>query len=394
MEFWRRTRQALSPAFQSRWEALARHEVAIVGCGALAHAVLALLPGMGFQRFHLIDGDVVEFSNLARQFLFTEEEEGALKARVLAKYLRRRYSGLSVRVTDQYLTPANAEQLLASATLILDCADQIAVTYLINDLAYRWKKPWVYGAVSGQTGYCATFLPDTPNFRDLFPEVPPAGALADCQRLGVLPTVVAWIGMWMAQEAFQIGLGGRPRLAGQLLVCHMDDPVPEVLTITEHPANPLRGSDVDFQRLIWETWLRALPACVPDRGILMPEDFLRSLNAVFPGSDSGSGILVVDLREEEERLVEGELPGSLSLPFSRVVQSGDGQVVREAIQRYLDDHPQVRQGVLVCQEGVRSGRAWWLFTAMFPRIRWYSLVGGWRRLHAYLQFASPVSKEH
>ena len=46
----------------------------------------------------------------------------------------------------------NIEQLTEDAGLILDGTDNLETRFLVNDLAVKTHRPWVYGAVVGATG--------------------------------------------------------------------------------------------------------------------------------------------------------------------------------------------------------------------------------------------------
>ena len=50
------------------------------------------------------------------------------------------------------LTPANVEELLGGAGVILDGTDNFEARYLINDFAVSRGIPWIYGAAVGSYG--------------------------------------------------------------------------------------------------------------------------------------------------------------------------------------------------------------------------------------------------
>ena len=67
------------PRAQAR---LGASRVAIVGCGALGTVQAEILTRAGIGLLRIIDRDVVELSNLQRQFLFSEEDskDGTLES--------------------------------------------------------------------------------------------------------------------------------------------------------------------------------------------------------------------------------------------------------------------------------------------------------------------------
>src|SRR5690242_11271913 len=130
---------------------LAEARVAIVGCGATGSALASLLARAGVGHLTIIDRDYVEPSNLQRQVLFDESDarEALPKAIAAANKIRAFNSGIEVegRVAD--LTPANIEELLSSASLLLDGTDNFETRYLLNDYSVSTGIPWIYTAAVG-----------------------------------------------------------------------------------------------------------------------------------------------------------------------------------------------------------------------------------------------------
>jgi molybdopterin/thiamine biosynthesis adenylyltransferase len=102
---------------------LARGHVAVLGVGATGAASAGLLARAGVGRLTLIDRDFVEPSNLQRQTLFDEEDARAAlpKAEAARLHLQRINSQVRVQAHIADVVPANAEELLAGADLVLDC---------------------------------------------------------------------------------------------------------------------------------------------------------------------------------------------------------------------------------------------------------------------------------
>src|SRR5262245_8538755 len=87
----RYSRQMLfAPIGEAGQRRLLTTSVAIVGCGATGCGVAALLARAGVGKLRLIDRDLVEWSNLQRQTLYTESDvkEGLPKAIAAERRLR------------------------------------------------------------------------------------------------------------------------------------------------------------------------------------------------------------------------------------------------------------------------------------------------------------------
>src|ERR1700722_1551939 len=118
---------------------LAASRVAIVGCGALGTVQAEILTRAGVGTLRIIDRDVVELSNLQRQFLFSEADaaEGSPKAVAAARRLGAVNSEVTLDPVVADLSPSNIADLLENIDLILDATDNFETRYLINDFAVR-----------------------------------------------------------------------------------------------------------------------------------------------------------------------------------------------------------------------------------------------------------------
>src|SRR5215471_7106182 len=120
--------------------------VAIVGCGATGSVMASLVARAGVGTLRVIDRDYVEPSNLQRQILFDEADaaQSLPKAIAAARKLSALNSDVRIEPHAEDLTPANAEELLSGAGLILDGTDNFQTRYLINDVCVSRGVPWIY----------------------------------------------------------------------------------------------------------------------------------------------------------------------------------------------------------------------------------------------------------
>ena len=195
---------ALGPEGQARLEG---SRCLLVGCGALGGVIAQELTRAGVGTLVLVDRDIVEITNLPRQVLFEDKHaaEGTLKVEAALETLSRIGGPTRFETHAEHLDAENIEDLAEGCDLILDGTDNLGTRYLINDYCVEAGLPWVYGGVVGSGGLVMPVLPgDGPCLRCVFPEPPPAGALATCETAGVILPAVAAIASLQAGLALRL----------------------------------------------------------------------------------------------------------------------------------------------------------------------------------------------
>ena len=212
----RYARQMCLPEFgEAGQEAVQAAHVLVVGVGGLGAPVLQYLAGAGVGRLTLIDGDTVALSNLHRQTLFREADVGLPKVRVAADSMRRLNGSCIIETIHEHLTPLLAPKLVAQSTLVLDCADSFATSYVLSDACSAANVPLISASALGFTGYVGGFCGTAPSLRAVFPDLPDRAAT--CATAGVMGPVVGMIGAAQAQMALGVLIGQSPSPLGQLL---------------------------------------------------------------------------------------------------------------------------------------------------------------------------------
>jgi len=210
----RYARQQVLPEIGTDGQArLKQARVLIVGCGALGcfQSELLARAGVGFMR--VVDRDVVEKSNLARQILFDEGDADAhaAKADAAGRRLRAVNSSIVVETLAADVTARNIEALLDGVDIVLDGTDNFETRYLVNDACVKHGKPWVYGGVLGTSGMSMLVRPgEGPCLRCLIPDAPQPGSFPTCDTAGVLNTAVAVVASLQATAAIRRLVGPVP----------------------------------------------------------------------------------------------------------------------------------------------------------------------------------------
>ncbi len=197
-------------------EALKNSKVLIIGAGGLGCSVLQYLTASGLGTIGIIDGTIVEESNLQSQILFSQSDINALKAKTAALKLKTQNPNVNFKVANVLVTKENILSLLEPFDIVVDCTDNFPTRYLINDACILTKKVLVYGAINEFNGQVSVFnFEDGPTYRCLFPEVSiEAQNPSEAGVLGVLPGI---IGSIQANEVVKLILEIGEPLNGKLL---------------------------------------------------------------------------------------------------------------------------------------------------------------------------------
>lgn len=132
-----------------------RGSVLIVGLGGLGAPAATYLTGAGVGRIGLCDPDTVSLSNLQRQVLYTEAEVGQPKVDCAARRLAAISGHTVFEKYPQGLTPENAREIIGAYDIVVDCCDNFATRYLIDDVCAELGKVWVYGSIGAFSGQAA-----------------------------------------------------------------------------------------------------------------------------------------------------------------------------------------------------------------------------------------------
>lgn len=216
----RYSRQILfSPIGSAGQERLANSSVLLVGVGALGCAQGEMLARAGVGKIRLVDRDFVEYTNLQRQTLFTEDDakERLPKAVAAKRRLSQVNSEIEIEEVIADVTNSNIERLVAGCDLVLDGTDNFQIRYLVNDACVKAGTPWIYGAAVSSYGMTMNIIPgETPCLRCIFPELPDPGSAPTCDTAGVIAPVVSRVAATQVAEAFKLLVGDRDSLSRKL----------------------------------------------------------------------------------------------------------------------------------------------------------------------------------
>jgi molybdopterin/thiamine biosynthesis adenylyltransferase len=190
-------------------------KILVVGAGGLGSPALLYLAAAGIGHLGVMDADRVSLSNLQRQILYAEADVGREKIRATADRLHEINSDIQLTLTPENLTAENALSACAGYDVILDCSDNFATRYAINDACLTLGIPWVFAAIGHFSGYLSVFTPNSACYRCFHPEGQEEDAIR-CDQMGVLGPLPGILGAMQAMEAIKLLLGIGTPLMGTL----------------------------------------------------------------------------------------------------------------------------------------------------------------------------------
>jgi molybdopterin/thiamine biosynthesis adenylyltransferase/rhodanese-related sulfurtransferase len=315
--------------------------VLVIGAGGLGAPTLLYLAAAGVGTIGIVDFDVVDESNLQRQIIHGVADVGRPKAQSARDSIVAINPLVRVRLHEFRLDTSNAVDLFKQYDLIIDGTDNFATRYLVNDAAVLAKKPYVWGSIYRFEGQVSVFWEDAPgglglNYRDLYPEPPPAGMVPSCAEGGVLGIICASIASVMGTEAIKLITGVGEPLLGRLMIYDALQMSYRTITVRKDPAAPKITELIDYDQFCGVVSDDVADAA---SGSTITPGELREL------LDSGKKLALIDVREPVEWDIV-HIDGAQLIPQS-LINSGEG----------LTRLPHDRTAVLYCKTGVRSAEA-------------------------------------
>jgi molybdopterin/thiamine biosynthesis adenylyltransferase len=202
-------------------EKLLNSKILIIGTGGLGAPAAMYLAAAGIGTIGLVDGDVVDLSNLQRQIIHQTKDVGKPKVQSGKETINELNPDVNVITYNELVNSGNILDIIKDRDydFIIDGTDNFPAKFLINDACVLSKKPFSHGGIIRFQGQLTTYIPDngTPCYRCIFQSPPPAGVVPTCREAGVLGVMGGIIGSLQATEALKYILKIGSTLAGYLL---------------------------------------------------------------------------------------------------------------------------------------------------------------------------------
>ncbi len=198
---------------------LAAHAV-VIGAGGLGSAAAPYLAAAGIGKITLIDHDTVDLTNLQRQIMHNQNSVGQAKVQSGKTMLLNLNPHIEVNAIQEKATAELLDQLLPTASVVLDCSDNFTTRHMVNAACVQHKVPLVSGAAIKFDGQVTVIDPRqkcTPCYACLFPADQEFNEV-QCSTMGVFSPLVGIIGSIQAAQALQVIMQIGEPLVGKLLL--------------------------------------------------------------------------------------------------------------------------------------------------------------------------------
>ncbi|WP_185205417.1 HesA/MoeB/ThiF family protein [Chryseobacterium sp. C3] len=313
---------------------LASAKVLVIGAGGLGCPVLQYLTAAGIGNIGIVDDDRVSLSNLHRQILYNSDDIGKLKTEAALGRLNAMNPEVQFSIVSKRIIPQNAVTIVSEYDVVVDCTDNFATRYLLDDVCRILEKPLIFGAIYQYEGQIAVFNVRnkegfTTHYRNLFPEPPNPGEVPDCNEAGVLGVLPGVIGTLQATEAIKLMTGIGEPLINKLMTI---DILNYQTAVFEIPSLNLTDKNIPYSIEEFENMNYQLHCGIEFAGIknISPSEFKEAVK--LPDT------VVIDVREPEEQ-------PKLDVPYISIPLSQLKENVKQIQIRYI---------IVVCQSGKRS----------------------------------------
>lgn len=190
---------------------LLNSKVLVCGAGGLGSTVILNLAALGISHIGIVDNDILELSNLNRQYIHGLSNLGQDKVKSAKDRIEGFNKDIKIKTFKTRLNSENYKDVVKGYDIIVDCFDSFESKILLNDIALDTEKPLVHGGVTEFRGQVMTVIPrKTACLRCVFPQdeqeyavkgvvSPAVAAIASIESMEVLKLILN-IGMLLTDK--------------------------------------------------------------------------------------------------------------------------------------------------------------------------------------------------
>lgn len=231
-------------------ERIREGKVLIVGAGGLGAPIGLYLAAAGVGTIGVIDGDVVDVSNLQRQVIHFTSDIGRPKVESAKEKMLAINPHVRVNAYQDLLMADNALEIIKDYDFIIDGTDNFPVKFLINDACVMAGKAFNHGGILRFEGQTFTHIPGSACYRCIFGAPPPPNLVPTCSQAGVLGAIAGMLGTIQAAEALKYLTGVGTLLTNQLLTFDARTMDFRKVRVNKNDRCKLCGAEPSITRLI------------------------------------------------------------------------------------------------------------------------------------------------
>lgn len=138
MKYWLERTELL--VGKDNLQALKNKKILIIGLGGVGSFAAEFIARAGVGRMTIVDGDVVDITNINRQLVALHSTVGTSKAQVMAERIRDINPEIELTVVQKFILPEDIETLIGKDFhFVLECIDSITPKLTIIKYCRRNK---------------------------------------------------------------------------------------------------------------------------------------------------------------------------------------------------------------------------------------------------------------
>lgn len=227
-------------------------KVLIIGAGGLGAPAALYLAAAGVGTIGIVDGDVVDLTNLQRQVIHFTKDIDKPKVESAKEKMEAINPDVKVNIYKERVFANNITDIIKDYDFVIDGTDNFPAKFLINDACVFAGKPFSHGGILRFDGQTITYVPGSACYRCIFATPPPKDAVPTCSQAGVLGAVAGMLGTIQAAEALKYLTGVGTLITDRLLVFDAKTMNFRTTKVKRNPDCPVCGENPTVTELIDE----------------------------------------------------------------------------------------------------------------------------------------------
>jgi len=233
---------------------LLESKVLCIGAGGLGSPVIQYLAAAGVGTLGIMDNDVVDMSNLQRQVIHGGNVDKP-KVTSAAEFVEKLNPDVKVVPYQTRLDAGNIMDTIKDYDIVMDCSDNFATRFLVNDACVLTGTPLSHGSIFSFEGQVTTIIPGKgPCYRCLFEHAPPPGTVPLSHEVGVMGVLPGIIGIIQATEVIKYLLGIGELLLGRMIYYDALYMTFDEIRIRKNPQCPVCGEEPKIDQIQEEVY--------------------------------------------------------------------------------------------------------------------------------------------